>query len=179
MGLGDPRQYGSGNPGATNVLRSGNRVAAALTLVGDALKGAIGVWLGRLAAAHGAPSAGDALAACCGLAAFVGHLLPVFFNFRGGKGVATFLGAILALAPLAGLACCLGWLAVAVTTRFASLASMIAALIGPIAVALLGATAFVFAPVSAMSALLIWRHRTNLSNLRAGRERRIGEKART
>jgi glycerol-3-phosphate acyltransferase PlsY len=177
MGLGDPRSYGSGNPGATNVLRSGSRLAAALTLVGDAAKGALGVGLGAWVASRFVPSQAGVLAAGCGLAAFVGHLLPVFFRFRGGKGVATFLGVVGALQPLAGLACCIGWLALAGLTRFASVASISAAIIGPLALAALGAPAAMMAPVVVMSVLLIWRHRGNLANLRAGRERRIGERA--
>jgi glycerol-3-phosphate acyltransferase PlsY len=177
MGLGDPRSYGSGNPGATNVLRSGSRLAAALTLAGDAAKGALGVGLGAWAGSLLVPSQAGALSAGCGLAAFAGHLWPVFFRFRGGKGVATFLGVVAALQPLAGLACCIGWLALAGLTRFASVASMAAAIIGPAALAAWGAPAAITVPVIVMSLLLIWRHRGNLVNLRAGRERRIGERA--
>jgi len=174
MGLADPRSYGSGNPGATNVLRSGRRSAALLTLCGDALKGAAGVAIGRWV---GGDADGGDLAALCAGAAFAGHLYPVFFRFQGGKGVATFLGALAALQPWVGLAICVVWLAVAATTRYASLASMLAAAAALLAQFVIGAHAIVVAVVLVMAALLIARHRGNLANLRAGRERRIGERA--
>ena len=178
MGLGDPRSYGSGNPGATNVLRSGSRAAAALTLLGDALKGAVGVWIGRRVGG-GSAAAIDAelLAAGCGLAAFAGHLYPVFFRFRGGKGVATFLGVMLAVMPLAGLACCIAWLSIARATRYSSAASLTAALVGPVALVALGAAPGTSLAAAGMTLLLVWRHRANLANLRAGRERKIGQRA--
>jgi len=175
MGLSDPRSYGSGNPGATNVLRSGSRAAAVLTLIGDAAKGAVGVAIGRALGAWA--GYGEEVVAACALAAFVGHLAPVFFGFRGGKGVATFLGAIAALLPWAGLVAGLAWLAVAAATRFSSLASMLSAIAATLAAAIAGVAPTVLAPVGAMTALLLWRHRANIANLRAGRERRIGERA--
>jgi glycerol-3-phosphate acyltransferase PlsY len=177
LGLADPRSYGSGNPGATNVLRSGSKAAAAVTLVGDAAKGAVAVllvrWLGQ---PFGIGETGAALA---GLAAFAGHLFPVFFGFRGGKGVATFLGALLAVDFVAGVIACLTWLTMALLLRYSSLASLSAAVIAPLALLWSARQGIVAAVVAAMSVLLIARHRSNIANLRAGRERRIGEKART
>lgn len=176
FGLADPRSYGSGNPGATNVLRSGSRAAALITLLGDATKGAVAVLLVRtLGPSLGVGEFGVALAA---LAAFVGHLYPVFFGFHGGKGVATFLGALLALNPAVGVAACLAWLIVALLLRYSSLASLIAAAIAPFFLYWSTRDAMSFAVVAVMSALLIARHRQNLANLCAGKERRIGEKAR-
>jgi glycerol-3-phosphate acyltransferase PlsY len=175
FGLADPRSYGSGNPGATNVLRSGSRAAAALTLLGDAAKGAVAVWLVR---AFGPPlGIGELGAALAALAAFTGHLYPVFHRFRGGKGVATFLGALLALQPVAGLAACASWLVMAFAARYSSLASITSALIAPAAVYWLTGTAEVAIVIAAMSLQLIARHRANIGNLLAGKERRIGEKA--
>ena len=173
LGLRDPRLYGSGNPGATNVLRSGSKAAAALTLAGDALKGALAVLLARhLGAGYGVSVAAVAVT---GLAAFLGHLFPVFFRFQGGKGVATFLGVAVALEPRLGLGCCAVWLAVALASRFASLASITAAAAAPLLWLLADAgTAEVIVLVT-MAALLLWRHRRNIENLRAGRERRIGQ----
>jgi glycerol-3-phosphate acyltransferase PlsY len=167
----DPRTYGSGNPGATNVLRGAGRAAAALTLIGDIGKGALAVWLGRQAGGGGA-----SVAILCGAAAFVGHVFPLFLRFRGGKGVATFLGVLLAYEPWLGLACGGLWLAVALATRYSSLASLAAAAGAPV---LLGIADGVGAPLAvmlAMSALLIWRHRSNIAKLRAGTESRIGSR---
>ena len=167
--LADPRTYGSGNPGATNVLRSGSRLAAALTLAGDAGKGALAVWLAR--------SVGDATAALaigCGATAFLGHVFPLFLQFRGGKGVATFLGVLLAFQPWLGVACCGLWLAVALVSRYASLASLTAAAGAPVLLALTEGFDVPLAVVAAMAALLAWRHRGNLAKLRAGTESRIG-----
>ncbi|UCG96510.1 MAG: glycerol-3-phosphate 1-O-acyltransferase PlsY [Burkholderiales bacterium] len=175
FGLADPRSYGSGNPGATNVLRSGSKAAAALTLLGDAAKGAVAVWLVRaLGPQFGVGELGVALAA---LAAFVGHLYPIFFGFKGGKGVATFLGALLALNFGGGLLACATWLAVAAAFRYSSLSSLCAALLAPLALLWLTGAADLSLVVAAMSALLILRHRQNIANLLAGRERRIGEKS--
>jgi glycerol-3-phosphate acyltransferase PlsY len=175
FGLADPRSYGSGNPGATNVLRSGSKAAAALTLLGDAAKGAVAVWLVRaLGPQFGVGELGAALAA---LAAFVGHLYPIFFGFKGGKGVATFLGALLALNFGGGLLACATWLAVAAAFRYSSLSSLCAALLAPLALLWLTGAADLSLVVAAMSALLILRHRQNIANLLAGRERRIGEKS--
>ncbi|HEX4585558.1 MAG TPA: glycerol-3-phosphate 1-O-acyltransferase PlsY [Burkholderiaceae bacterium] len=167
--LADPRSYGSGNPGATNVLRSGSRTAAALTLVGDAGKGALAVWIGR---SIGDPS--ETLAIVCGAAAFLGHVFPVFLRFRGGKGVATFCGVLLAFAPWIGLACCGVWLAVALISRYSSLASLAAALAAPALVGLIDGPDLRLGVVLAVSALLVWRHRSNIAKLRAGTEARIG-----
>ena len=175
FGLADPRSYGSGNPGATNVLRSGSKAAAALTLLGDAAKGAVAVWLVRaLGPAFGVGEFGVALAA---LAAFTGHLYPVFFGFKGGKGVATFLGALLALDLGAGLVACAAWLAVALVLRYSSLSSLCAAAVAPFALFGLTGAVDVSLVIAAMSVLLIVRHRQNIANLLAGRERRIGEKS--
>jgi len=175
FGLDDPRSYGSGNPGATNVLRSGSRAAAALTLLGDAAKGAVAVWLVRkVGAPFGIDEVGAALAA---LAAFVGHLYPLFFGFQGGKGVATFLGALLALDAGAGAIACAMWLGVAAVFRYSSLASLCAALAAPVALWWLADNRTSVTIVAAMSLLLIVRHRQNIANLLAGRERRIGERA--
>ena len=175
FGLADPRSYGSGNPGATNVLRSGSKAAAALTLLGDAAKGAVAVWVVRaLGPAFGVGEFGVALAA---LAAFAGHLYPVFFGFKGGKGVATFLGALLALDLGAGLVACAAWLAVALVLRYSSLSSLCAAAVAPFALFGLTGAVDVSLVIAAMSVLLIVRHRQNIANLLAGRERRIGEKS--
>ena len=130
MGLNDPRSYGSGNPGATNVLRTGNRTAAVLTLVGDAGKGALAVVLARLAADRFGFT--DTTLAAVGLAAFLGHLFPVFHGFKGGKGVATAAGMLLALAPWLGLATLATWVAVAVFLRYSSLAAIVAAVFAPL-----------------------------------------------
>ena len=169
LGQADPRTYGSGNPGATNVLRGAGRLAAALTLIGDAGKGALAVWLGRSLG-----SGGETLAIACGAAAFVGHVFPVFLRFRGGKGVATFLGVLLAFEPWLGLACCAAWLAVALASRYSSLASLTAAVVGPVLLGAVDGGDAKLAVVVAMGALLVWRHRSNIAKLRAGTEARIG-----
>jgi len=169
LGRADPRTYGSGNPGATNVLRGAGRVAAALTLVGDAGKGALAVWLARWVG-----SGDETLAIACGAAAFVGHVFPVFLRFRGGKGVATFLGVMLAFHPWLGLACCVAWLALALASRYSSLASLTAALVAPVLVGMIDASYVNLTVVAAMSALLVWRHRANIAKLRAGTEAKIG-----
>lgn len=175
FGLADPRSYGSGNPGATNVLRSGSKAAAALTLLGDAAKGAVAVWLVRaFGPGVGIGEGGVALAA---LSAFAGHLYPVFLGFKGGKGVATFLGALLALSLPVGLMACATWLLVAVALRYSSLASLSAAIVAPLALLWWTGSPVLAVIVAVMSLLLIARHRQNIANLRAGRERRIGEKA--
>jgi glycerol-3-phosphate acyltransferase PlsY len=175
FGLADPRSYGSGNPGATNVLRSGSKAAAALTLLGDAAKGAVAVWLVR---AFGPPfGVGEFGVALAALAAFAGHLYPVFFGFKGGKGVATFLGALLALDFGAGLLSCATWLADALVFRYSSLSSLCAAAVAPFALLGLTGAVDVSLVIAAMSVLLIARHRQNIDNLLAGRERRIGEKS--
>jgi glycerol-3-phosphate acyltransferase PlsY len=167
-GYPDPRSLGSGNPGATNVLRIAGRRAAALTLAGDLLKGlmplALGHWL-RMS---------DGTLAVMGLAAFLGHLYPVFFGFRGGKGVATFIGVLYGLAWQAGLAFMGLWLAVAGLFRYSSLAALVAASLSPIAVALVHPSPPYIVAVTAMAGVILWRHRSNIRNLMAGTERKIG-----
>ena len=171
MGLADPRTYGSHNPGATNVLRTGNRTAAILTLLGDALKGVVAVLLVRFGL-----GAGEELVTLAGLAAFVGHLYPVFHRFQGGKGVATAAGVLLALHPAVGGGVLLTWLIIAFFFRYSSLAALVSAVFAPFWQALLfGLDARVLI-ILVMSALLVWRHRANIANLRAGRESRIGQK---
>ena len=174
MGLSDPRSYGSGNPGATNVLRSGNKLAAILTLVGDAAKGAVAVLLAQAFAARFGFT--GLVITCAGLAAFIGHLYPVFHRFQGGKGVATAAGVLLALSPALGL-CTLGtWLLVAAITRYSSLAALLAAVCAPLCAWWLFGADAVIVPVAIMSGLLIWRHRQNIAKLAAGTESRIGKK---
>jgi glycerol-3-phosphate acyltransferase PlsY len=172
MGLADPRSYGSGNPGATNVLRSGNKLAAILTLLGDAFKGWFAVWLaGRL----GYGPTGIALAA---IAVFIGHLYPIFFRFKGGKGVATAAGVLLAIHPVLGGATLLTWLIIAFFFRYSSLAALVAAIFAPLFDVFLFGPSRISLAVTAMSVLLIVRHRANISKLLAGKESRIGEKKR-
>lgn len=172
--LNDPRTYGSGNPGATNVLRSGNKAAAVLTLVGDCAKGWLAVWLAvRFGPQFGVEEGGVALVA---LAVFLGHLWPVFFRFVGGKGVATALGVLLGLNGWLGLATMITWLVIAYAFRYSSFAALIAALFAPFYYGLMfGVDPILFA-VLAMSALLIFRHRQNITKLLAGKESRIGSK---
>jgi glycerol-3-phosphate acyltransferase PlsY len=175
FGLADPRSYGSKNPGATNVLRSGSRLAAALTLLGDAAKGAVAVWaVRRLGAPLGVGDWGIALA---GLAAFVGHLYPVFLRFRGGKGVATFLGVLLALSPWVGLLSCVLWVLIAAFFRYSSLASLGAAVVAPLGQLMGWGFDPTFVVLVAMCALVIARHQKNITLLLAGKERKIGAKS--
>ena len=171
MGLADPRTYGSHNPGATNVLRTGNRTAAILTLLGDALKGVVAVLLVRFGL-----GAGEELVALAGLAAFVGHLYPVFHRFQGGKGVATAAGVLLALHPAVGGGVLLTWLIIAFFFRYSSLAALVSAVFAPFWQGLLFGFDARVAVILAMSVLLVWRHRANIANLLAGRESRIGQK---
>lgn len=170
MGLPDPRGVGSGNPGATNVLRSGGRFAAGLTLLGDAAKGALPV-LGTAALTAHAPTV-----VIAGLAAFLGHLYPVFFDFRGGKGVATALGALLALAPGSGLLAILSWLAIGLATRISSLAALATFVLVPLYLWMaerpVAATGFVI-----IGGLLFYTHRANIRRILDGTERRIGRQA--
>jgi glycerol-3-phosphate acyltransferase PlsY len=166
FGLGDPRKIGSGNIGATNVLRTGNRAAAALTLALDAAKGAVAVIVARAA------GLGEDAAALAGLAAFLGHLFPVWIGFRGGKGVSTFLGTLLALSPLAGVGACATWLAVAGVFRISSLSGLVAVALAPLYMLALGAEGALAAAV--MAALVFVRHRANIARLWAGTEPRIG-----
>ena len=177
MGLQDPRTYGSQNPGATNVLRSGSKAAAVLTLLLDAVKGWLPVfWVQRL------PGMGtDALIAVCALAAFAGHVWPVFFRFKGGKGVATAAGVLFGVDFWLGLATMATWLIVAYFSRYSSLAAVAAAVFAP-AFYLLGAkVVWTGAPIialsiGAMSAVLLYRHKDNIARLIAGKESRIGSK---
>jgi glycerol-3-phosphate acyltransferase PlsY len=176
MGLSDPRTYGSGNPGATNVLRTGNKAAAALTLIGDGAKGWLAVWLVQIFASR--YGFGDTVIALAAVAVFLGHLWPVFFRFVGGKGVATALGVLLALNVWLGLATLVTWLIIAYAFRYSSLAALVASVFAPFYCALLFGIdnkQKLFA-VSAMSVLLIYRHRKNIANLLAGKESRIGKK---
>ena len=175
MGLADPRHYGSGNPGATNVLRSGNRQAALLTLALDALKG----YLPVLAVLLAGPSLGlgEGTAAFTGLAAFVGHVWPVFFRFQGGKGVATAAGVLLALNPVLGAATLVTWVVMAAFFRYSSLASIVAALFAPFYQLLIWGFDTGFLAIVGMSLLLVWRHESNIRKLLAGKESRIGQKA--
>lgn len=168
MGLPDPRSVGSKNPGATNVLRYGGRKAAILTLAGDVLKGAIPVLIAR------AVTADPAIVALTGVGAFLGHLLPVFFGFRGGKGVATALGVWLAINPWVGLALLVTWLVMAVLFRYSSLAALTASVTAPFYVAWLSPGPASLAAMLAMSAILVFRHRSNIHNLIAGTETKIG-----
>lgn len=172
--LPDPRTYGSKNPGATNVLRSGKKAAAVLTLLGDAGKGWLAVFLAQTYAPQW--GLGDEAAAVAALAVFLGHVFPVFLRFQGGKGVATAVGVLLGLNLWLGLLAMATWLAIAFTWRISSLSALIAAVLAPLyGIALLGFEVSTLA-VSAMSLLLIWRHQSNIVNLLAGKEGRIGEK---
>ncbi|HLB17425.1 MAG TPA: glycerol-3-phosphate 1-O-acyltransferase PlsY [Burkholderiales bacterium] len=176
FGLPDPHSYGSGNPGATNVLRTGNRLAAVLTLVGDALKGWVAVVLAqRLAWRYGVDDTGIAAVA---LAVFVGHLFPVFFRFQGGKGVATAAGILFAIDWRVGLGTLVTWLVIALFFRYSSLAALVAAAFAPFATALVLGFNVYAAAVLAISVLLVWRHAENIGKLLAGTEGRIGEKKR-
>jgi acyl phosphate:glycerol-3-phosphate acyltransferase len=168
MGLGNLREIGSGNIGATNVLRTGNKTAAALTLLLDGGKGAVAVLLARAMAAEDA-------AQLAGLAAMLGHCYPVWLRFQGGKGVATYIGLILALAWPVGLAVCASWLAVAAVTRISSLAALAAAAVSTIWLVILNAGDGLALGI-ALTLLIFWRHRANIARLRAGTEPKIGQK---
>lgn len=175
MGLSDPRSYGSGNPGATNVLRSGNKLAAVLTLVFDALKGWLPVFLvERFGEPHGL---GEGTMALVGLAAFLGHLWPVFFRFHGGKGVATAAGVLLALNPWLGLATLATWVVIAVFFRYSSLAAIVAGFFAPFYQLLIWGAGPTALAVAVMGGLLVWRHGPNIRKLMAGTESKLGQKA--
>jgi glycerol-3-phosphate acyltransferase PlsY len=178
MGLADPRSYGSQNPGATNVLRSGNKAAAALTLLLDAIKGWLPVWaLGRYGSAWGLAEGTLAMVA---LAAFAGHVWPVFFRFKGGKGVATAAGVLLGIEPVLGLATFATWLIVAFFTRYSSLAALASAVFAP-AYYFLGNQVVwlidkqVLLATVVISGILVWRHQANIAKLMRGKESRIGK----
>ncbi|MCA0920085.1 glycerol-3-phosphate 1-O-acyltransferase PlsY [Pseudooceanicola nanhaiensis] len=168
FGLGDLRKVGSGNIGATNVLRTGNKGAAALTLLLDGGKGAVAVLLARALA-------GPDAAQLAGLMAFLGHCFPVWLGFRGGKGVATYIGLLLALYWPAGLMACATWLAVALVLRISSLSALVAALLGPLWVWLLGAPQMIVL-VAALGVLIFIRHHQNIARILAGTEPKIGKK---
>jgi len=170
MGLKDPREIGSKNPGATNILRYGGKTAAVLTLVGDALKGAVPVLIAQ-ALTHDV-----VILALTGLGAFLGHLFPVYFGFRGGKGVATTLGVWLALSPWAGLAMVATWAAIAFVFRYSSLAALTVSVVAPFYVAWFSPGWPYLLAMIVMSATLIFRHRANIRSLLAGTETRIGIK---
>jgi acyl phosphate:glycerol-3-phosphate acyltransferase len=179
MGLNDPRTYGSKNPGATNVLRSGSKAAAIVTLLLDALKGwlpvALVAWFGK---PYGLAEGTMALA---GLAAFLGHLFPVFFRFEGGKGVATALGVLVGFHWGLGLAVVISWVIVALFFRYSSLASLVAAVFAPVAYLFGSGVAWyfdkaIFVALLVMGALLVWRHALNISRLVKGTESRLGAK---
>ena len=172
--LDDPRTYGSQNPGATNVLRTGNKAAAALTLLGDCVKG----WIAVAAAVYLNQSLqlGDEVIAGVAFAVFAGHLWPVFFRFQGGKGVATALGVLLGLNLILGLATLTTWLIIARAFRYSSLAALAAAVFAPFYYALLFGVRAQLIAVTIMSILLIYRHRSNIANLLSGKESRIGQK---
>jgi acyl phosphate:glycerol-3-phosphate acyltransferase len=170
FGLADPRSHGSGNPGATNVLRTGNKLAAALTLAGDGLKGWLAVWLA------GFFGAGVLAIAVAGVAAFLGHVLPVFLKFKGGKGVATALGVLAGFHPVLALMAMATWLVVALVTRYSSAASIATAIEAPIVVSMLSARIELTVATTMMSGLLIWRHRRNIQRLFSGTEPKIGSK---
>lgn len=175
MGLEDPRTYGSKNPGATNVLRSGNKAAAILTLMGDAAKGWLAVWLAiRFGPRFGIGELGVAAVA---VAVFVGHLYPLYFGFKGGKGVATAAGVVLALNPWLALATALTWAIIAGFFRYSSLASIVAAVFAAFYSAFGWGFDERFLALVVIAGLIIYRHRANIGNLVAGKERRIGQKA--
>jgi acyl phosphate:glycerol-3-phosphate acyltransferase len=174
MGLPDPYEYGSGNPGATNVLRTGNKLAAVLTLAGDALKGWLAIFLTQHLALHFGLR--DMTIALVALAVFLGHLFPLYFGFRGGKGVATAGGILFALDWRIGLGSLATWLIIAFFFRYSSLAALMVAIFAPFFTALLlGFNAYAVC-VLMIAALLIWRHRENIRKLMAGTESRLGAK---
>jgi glycerol-3-phosphate acyltransferase PlsY len=168
FGLADPRSHGSGNPGATNVLRAGSKLAALLTLLGDALKGWLAVWLTAMSGASGS------VVAIAGVAAFLGHVFPVFLGFKGGKGVATALGVLAGFHPVLALLALGTWLVVALVTRYSSAAAIVTAIEAPFAASMLAARIEMTVATALMSALLIWRHRGNIQRLLNGTEGRIG-----
>lgn len=172
--LPDPREYGSGNPGATNVLRSGRKLAAVLTLLGDSIKG----WLAVFAAGQWVVDDAAMAMAFASVAVILGHMYPVFHGFKGGKGVATALGVLLALSPYLGLGVLATWITIAVFFRYSSLAALISAVFAVFFTLILfnPAHPFFFAVV-VIAVLLIWRHRSNIRNLMAGKEGKLGAKA--
>ncbi|OGA64376.1 MAG: glycerol-3-phosphate acyltransferase [Betaproteobacteria bacterium RIFCSPLOWO2_12_FULL_68_20] len=174
MGLPDPRTYGSRNPGATNVLRSGSRLAAALTLAGDTAKGWLAVWLVALTIGQGAAAGLDVPFAALGVV--LGHVFPLYHRFAGGKGVATAAGALLGLDLWLGAATIATWIAIAAFFRYASAASLVAALFAPAYAWWLFGLRPVLPVVAAMALLIAWRHKDNIGRLVSGTESRIGER---
>ena len=175
MGLKDPRTYGSHNPGATNVLRSGSKAAAVLTLLLDAFKGFVPV---AFVALYGERwGLGEGTVALVGLAAFLGHLWPVFFRFHGGKGVATAAGVLFGMNPWLGLATLLTWVIIAAFFRYSSLASIVAAVFAPFWHVLTDGPDAIALALLVIAGLLIWRHSANIKRLFAGTESRLGHKA--
>ncbi len=174
-GMADPRSYGSGNPGATNVLRSGKKKAAALTLLGDALKGLVAVLLAR--ALQDTLGLSDATIAAVAVAVLVGHMWPVFFGFKGGKGVATALGVLLALSWPVALICALVWLVMAFGFKVSSLAALAATLVSPVAAYFLMPHGSWVAATLIIALLVLYRHQSNIKNLLGGKEGKIGGKA--
>jgi glycerol-3-phosphate acyltransferase PlsY len=170
LGLRDPRSYGSGNPGATNVLRSGNKTAAALTLAGDCFKGWLAVGIAR------ALGFSPELAALAGLAAFIGHVFSFFLHFNGGKGVATALGVLIGIAPLAALFSFGSWLLVALVSRYSSAAAIAAAITAPVVIYLNTYNPPLALTMLVISGMLIWRHTLNIQRLLAGTEEKIGQR---
>lgn len=173
MGLPDPRSFGSGNPGATNVLRTGRKTAAVLTLLGDTLKGWVAVVLARSLAPQFSLS--DDVVLLCALAVFIGHLYPVFFSFKGGKGVATALGVLMGLNPWIGLACMVTWLLMARVFRISSLSALTTAVLAPVYAGLLLGWGDTTMTVLVIALLLVYRHKSNLIKLVNGEEGRIGK----
>ena len=174
-GMDDPRTFGSGNPGATNVLRSGKKKAAALTLLGDALKGLVAVVLARCL--QDALNLSDITIAAVAVAALVGHMWPIFFGFKGGKGVATALGVLLALSPATALVCAAIWLVMAFGFKVSSLAALVATVAAPlVAFWLMPYPSWAWATV-VIAVLVLYRHKSNIQNLLQGKEGKIGDKA--
>jgi glycerol-3-phosphate acyltransferase PlsY len=179
MGLKDPRSFGSKNPGATNVLRTGNKTAAALTLLGDAAKGWLAVYIATYVVQQ--MSLSSAVVAACALAVFLGHVYPVFLKFKGGKGVATALGVLLGLNPWLALATVGTWLIIVYVTRYSSMAAIVSAIFAPLYYLLGGNVAWELDPTIALaivviSVVLLFRHKANISRLMTGKESRIGSK---
>lgn len=174
MGMDDPRNYGSGNPGATNVLRSGKKLAAVLTLLGDGLKGFFAVFFAiKLVPSFGLSSIDIAAVS---LAVLIGHMWPVFFGFKGGKGVATAVGVLLALSWPAALACLAVWLIVAFALKLSSLAALIASALSPVFAFFFIQNTVLLAAICVIALLIIIRHKSNIQNLIQGKEGKIGNK---
>ena len=174
MALPSPHSYGSGNPGATNVLRTGNKVAALLTLIGDALKGWVVVVIAKAFFANVTP--GEWIIPLTVIAVFLGHLFPIFHGFKGGKGVATAAGILFGINPILGLATLATWLIIAFFFRYSSLAALAAAVFAPMYCFFLFGSSYLLIAVIVMGVLLIWRHKSNIVNLMNGKESKIGKK---